>query len=133
MSDSQLNSMKNMAQANINNMNNNNSNYNNSNIQNNNNMSGIVQQVTNMKENGNNLFRSGKYEEAIKKYYETIQEIKTVIDKDKIKTELDCIQRSCRLNIANCKLKTGDYDGVINKCSIVLESIKCFKGYYKMR
>ena len=133
MSDSQFNSMKNMAQANINNMNNNNYNYNpSSNTQNNNNMSGIVKQVTNMKEDGNNLFRSGKYEEAIKKYYETIEEIKTAIDKDKYKTELDSIERSCRLNIANCKLKTGDYDGVINECSIVLESNKCFKGYYRM-
>ena len=53
----EFNSMKNMAQANINNMNNNNYNYNpSSNTQNNNNMSGIVQQVTNMKEDGNNLF-----------------------------------------------------------------------------
>ena len=135
MSDSQINSMKNMAQANFQNMNyNNNNNYNNSNSnnQNNNDKSGIVQEVTKMKEDGNNLFRSGKYEEAIKKYYETIEEIKTAMDKDKYKTELDNIEKSCRLNIANCKLKTEDYDGVINECSIVLEKSKCFKGYYRM-
>ena len=136
MSDSQINSMKNMAQANFQNMNYNNNNNNsnsNSNNQNiNNEKSGIVQEVTKMKEDGNNLFRKGKYEEAIKKYYETIEEIKTAIDKDKYKDELDNIEKSCRLNIANCKLKTEDYDGVINECSIVLEKNKCFKGYYRM-
>ena len=131
MSDSQFNSMKNMAQANIQNMNNNNNNnYNNNN---NNKYKGtIVQEAIKIKEEGNNLFRNGKYEEAIKKYYEAIEEIKTTIDKDKYKNELDDVERTCRLNIANCKLKTKDYDGVINECSIVLENKKCFKGYYRM-
>ena len=139
MSDSQFNSMKNMAQSNLNNMNNNNNNnnvYNNSsntNINSNNNLKGtIVEQVTKMKEEGNNLFRDKKYEEAIKKYYETIEEIKTSIDKEKYKNELNDIERSCRLNISACKLKTKDYDGVINECSIVLETNKCFKAYHRM-
>ena len=139
MSDSQFNSMKNMAQSNLNNMNNNNNNnnvYNNSsntNINSNNNLKGtIVEQVTKMKEGGNNLFRDKKYEEAIKKYYETIEEIKTSIDKEKYKNELNDIERSCRLNISACKLKTKDYDGVINECSIVLETNKCFKAYHRM-
>ena len=135
MSDSQFNNMKNMAQTNYQN---NYNNYNNNNINtntnnNNNNLNGtIVQEVTKMKEEGNNLFRNNKYNEAIKKYYETIEEIKTTIDKDKYKNELDNIERICRLNIAACKLKTEDYDGVINECSIVLEKNKCFKGYYRM-
>ena len=126
MSDSQFNSMKNMAQANINNMNyNNNNNNNNNNSNNDNKYKGtIVETVTKIKEDGNNLFRSSKYEEAIKKYYEAIEEIKTTIDKDKYKNELDDIERTCRLNIANSKLKTKDYDGVINECSIVLENKK---------
>ena len=139
MSDSQFNSMKNMAQSNLNNMNNNNNNnnvYNNSsntNINSNNNLKGtIVEQVTKMKEGGNNLFRDKKYEEAIKKYYETIEEIKTSMDKEKYKNELNDIERSCRLNISACKLKTKDYDGVINECSIVLETNKCFKAYHRM-
>ena len=139
MSDSQFNSMKNMAQSNLNNMNNNNNNnnvYNNSsntNINSNNNLKGtIVEQVTKMKEEGNNLFRDKKYEEAIKKYYETIEEIKTSMDKEKYKNELNDIERSCRLNISACKLKTKDYDGVINECSIVLETNKCFKAYHRM-
>ena len=140
MSDSQLNSMKDMAQAKYQNMNNNNynnynynNNNNNNNSNNNNESSGkIVQEVTKIKEDGNNLFRDKKYEEAIKKYYEAIEEIKTGIDRDKYKNELDNIERSCRLNIAACKLKTEDYDGVINECSIVLETNKCFKAYYRM-
>ena len=45
---------------------------------------------------------------------------------------MDNIERICRLNIAACKLKTGDNDGVINECSIVLETNKCFKAYYRM-
>ena len=135
MSDSQFNSMKNMAQANYNNMNRNTYNNTNNNINTNSNdkLKGtIVEQVTKMKEEGNNLFREKKYEEAVKKYYETIEEIKTSMDKDKYKNELNDIERSCRLNIATCKLKTKDYDGVINECSIVLETNKCFKAYHRM-
>ena len=136
MSDSQFNNMKNMAQANINNMANNANVNNTSNNLNNNNSNqsnkGIVQDITKIKEEGNTLFRNNKYEEAIKKYYEALEEIKTTIDKDKYKNELDNIERICRLNIAACKLKTGDNDGVINECSIVLENNKCFKAYYRM-
>ena len=127
MNDSQFNSMKNMAQANFQNMENTN---NSNNINNSNNT--IVQKVTKIKEEGNNLFRNNKNEEAINKYYEAIEEIKTTTDKDKYKKELDNIERICRLNIAACKLKTKDYDGVINECSIVLETNKCFKAYYRM-
>ena len=97
-------------------MNYNNNNNNNNNSNNDNKYKGtIVETVTKIKEDGNNLFRSSKYEEAIKKYYEAIEEIKTTIDKDKYKNELDDIERTCRLNIANSKLKTKDYDGVINE------------------
>ena len=131
MDESQINLMKNMAQNNYNNMVNNNKSNNSSN--NTKNLKGtIVEIVTKMKEDGNILFKKEKFEEAIKKYYETIEEIKTSIDKDKYKNELDEVEKSCRLNIANCKLKTKDYDGVINECSIVLEKVKCFKAYYRM-
>ena len=122
MNDSEFNSMGNISQDDIKN-----SNYNYSN-----NKSGIIQIITNMKEEGNNLFRIGKYKKAIEKYYDTIEEINIANDKENYKTELDNIEKICRLNIANCKLKTGDYDGVINECSIVLEKNKCFKGYYRM-
>ena len=139
MDDSQLNNMKNMAQSNFNTMNANNNNYNNNytNTTNNSNTTNkiegtIVGQVTKMKEEGNTLFKQNKYDEAIKKYYETIEEIKTSTDKDKYKNELAELEKQCRLNIANCKLKTKDFDGVINECSIVLESNKCFKAYYRM-
>ena len=142
MDDSQLNNMKNMAQSNFN-MNNNN-NYNNNNyttITNNSNTNSstnnktegtIVGQVTKIKEQGNILFKQDKYDDAIKKYYEAIEEIKTSTDKDKYKNELSELEKQCRLNIANCKLKTKDYEGVINECSIVLENNKCFKAYYRM-
>ena len=52
--------------------------------------------------------------------------------KNAFSKELDEIERASRLNIANCKLKTKDYDGVINECSIVLEKNKCFKAYFRM-
>ena len=81
MSDSQFNSMKSMAQNNINNRYNNSYNTtNNSNTNSNNssdNLKGtIVEQVTKMKAEGNELFKKEKFEEAIKKYYEAIEEIK---------------------------------------------------------
>ena len=136
MNDSQFQNMKNMAQANIQNIKNNNVNNSNNNTNNNVNYDKfkgtIVENVTKLKEEGNNLFKNNKNEEAIKKYYEAIEEIKTTTEKDKYKNELDNIEKSCRLNIAICKLKTEDYDGVINECSIVLESNKCFKAYYRM-
>ena len=142
MDDSQLNNMKNMAQSNFN-MNNNN-NYNNNNYTtttnnlntssntNNKTEGTIVGQVTKIKEEGNILFKQDKYDDAIKKYYEAIEEIKTSTDKDKYNNELSELEKQCRLNIANCKLKTKDYEGVINECSIVLENNKCFKAYYRM-
>ena len=139
MNDTQFNAMKNMAQNNyMNNMNkqnyNNNNSYNTTTNTSNNNKSSetIVDIVIKMKNDGNKLFKEKKYEEAIKKYYETIEEIKTAIDKDKYKNDLNDVEKSCRLNIANCKLKTEDYEGVINECSIVLEINKCFKAYYYM-
>jgi len=136
MNDNEFNAMKNMAQNNLKNMSsqNNNNNINNPNMNHNNNKSEktIVDIVTKMKGDGNILFKEKKYEEAIKKYYETIEEIKTSIDKDKYKKELSEVEKSCRLNISNCKLKTEDYEGVINECSIVLETNKCFKAYYYM-
>ena len=137
MSDSQFNSMKSMAQNNINNRYNNSYNTtNNSNTNSTNssdNLKGtIVEQVTKMKAEGNELFKKEKFEEAIKKYYEAIEEIKTSLDRDKYKNELNDLERICRLNIASCKLKTKDYDGVINECSIVLETNKCFKAYLRM-
>ena len=89
-------------------------------------------QVKKIKEEGNILFKQDKYDDAIKKYYEAIEEIKTSTDKDKYKNELLELEKQCRLNIANCKLKTKDYEGVINECSIVLENNKCFKAYYRM-
>ena len=139
MDDSQLNNMKNMAQSNFNMSNNNNNNYttttNNSNTSsstNNKTEGTIIGQVTKIKEEGNILFKQDKYDDAIKKYYEAIEEIKTSTDKDKYKNELLELEKQCRLNIANCKLKTKDYEGVINECSIVLENNKCFKAYYRM-
>ena len=136
MSDSQFNSMKSMAQSNFNNMNmNNNANNSNNNTNSNTNdkfKGTIVEEVTKMKGEGNNLFKKEKYEEAIKKYYEAIEESKTSLEKDKYKNELNDLERVCRLNIASCKLKTKDYDGVINECSIVLETNKCFKAYLRM-
>ena len=142
MDDSQLNNMKNMAQSNFNMNNNNNYNNNNyttttnnsnTNSSTNNKTEGtIVGQVTKIKEEGNILFKQDKYDDAIKKYYEAIEEIKTSTDKDKYKNELLELEKQCRLNIANCKLKTKDYEGVINECSIVLENNKCFKAYYRM-
>ena len=135
MSDSQFNSMKSMAQSNFNNMNMNNNanNSNNNNSNTNDKFKGtIVEEVTKMKGEGNNLFKKEKYEEAIKKYYEAIEESKTSLEKDKYKNELNDLKRVCRLNIARWKLKTKDYDGVINECSIVLETNKCFKAYLRM-
>jgi tetratricopeptide (TPR) repeat protein len=121
MNDSQFNQMKNMSK----------NYFNNNNIDNNNK---LISNFNDIKNEGNKLFKENKFQDAIKKYYECIEEIKTCNedDKNKLYVQLNEIEKACRLNIANCKLKTEDYDGVINECSIVLEKNKCFKAYYRM-
>ena len=136
MSDSQLNRMKDMSNQMYNNQNYNyNNNNNNSNSNSNDSYKGtLIENLNKLKNEGNDLFKNGKYEDAIKKYYEVLEEIKTSSDmaKNAFSKELNDIERASRLNIASCKLKTEDYDGVINECSIVLEKNKCFKGYLRM-
>ena len=130
MNDTQFNQMKNMSKNYFNSNNNNINNNNNNNNDNNK----LISNFNDIKNEGNKLFKENKFPEAIKKYYECIEEIKTCNeeDKNKLYVQLNEIEKACRLNIANCKLKTEDYDGVINECSIVLEKNKCFKAYYRM-
>ncbi len=87
-----------------------------------------------IKGEGNNYFRSGKYAEACDKYYEVLNEISYLSEKDSKQylKELEELETLCRLNIANVKLKSDDYDFVIRECAKVLKKNENnFKAHYR--
>ena len=94
----------------------------------------VINRLDKIKGEGNDYFRNGKYAEACDKYYEVLNEISYLSDKDstKYKKELEELEILCRLNIANVKLKTEDYDLVIRECAKVLrKNDNNFKAHYR--
>jgi tetratricopeptide (TPR) repeat protein len=94
----------------------------------------VLGRLNRIKEQGNDLFRQGKYGEANDKYHEVINEI-TYVDDDnveKYKKELDDLELLCRLNIANVKLKIEDYDLALREClKVMKKNEKNFKANYR--
>ncbi|XVF39783.1 hypothetical protein PTKIN_Ptkin01aG0060300 [Pterospermum kingtungense] len=74
------------------------------------------------KEEGNILFRSGKYQRAGKKYDEAVDYVSEDQpfgdDENKL---VKALRISCWLNGAACSLKLNDFQGAIKLCSKVLE------------
>ncbi|CAL5214060.1 unnamed protein product [Lathyrus oleraceus] len=74
------------------------------------------------KEEGNALFKAGKYERASKRYEKAIKYIEydsAFIDEEKQKAKL--LKITCNLNNAACKLKFKDYKQTEKLCTKVLE------------
>ncbi|EEF52262.1 70 kDa peptidyl-prolyl isomerase isoform X2 [Ricinus communis] len=74
------------------------------------------------KEEGNLLFKSGKFQRAGKKYDKAadyiVEEVSFDDDEQKL---IKSLRVSCWLNGAACSLKLGDFQGTINLCSKVLD------------
>ncbi|MED6113764.1 70 kDa peptidyl-prolyl isomerase [Stylosanthes scabra] len=74
------------------------------------------------KEEGNALFKAGKYERASKRYEKAIRYIEydsSFSDEEKQKTKV--LKITCNLNNAACKLKLKDYKQAEKLCTKVLE------------
>jgi tetratricopeptide (TPR) repeat protein len=94
----------------------------------------LLGKLDKIKGEGNDFFRSGKYAEACDKYYEVLNEISYLSEKDTKQyiKELEELEILCRLNIANVKLKSDDYDFVIRECAKVLKKNENnFKANYR--
>ncbi|XP_057749899.1 peptidyl-prolyl cis-trans isomerase FKBP62-like [Arachis stenosperma] len=74
------------------------------------------------KEEGNALFKAGKYERASKRYEKAIKYVEydsSFSDEEKQKTKV--LKVTCNLNNAACKLKLKDYKQAEKLCTKVLE------------
>jgi tetratricopeptide (TPR) repeat protein len=94
----------------------------------------LLQRLDKIKGEGNNCFRGGKYAEACDKYYEVLNEISYLGEKDgkQYHHELEELEILCRLNIANVKMKSEDWDFVIRECAKVLRKTDGnFKAHYR--
>ncbi|KAG8453877.1 hypothetical protein GDO86_000485 [Hymenochirus boettgeri] len=81
---------------------------------------GIAEDVKNI---GNNFFKSQNWEMATKKYNKALRYVESCRDvtgDDNI-SKLNPIAVSCNLNIAACKLKLSDYRAAIESCQEALE------------
>jgi tetratricopeptide (TPR) repeat protein len=91
----------------------------------------IVDKMEEIKKKGNELFKENKLKEACEKYYDVVNEMEYISDNNKFKKELEDLEATCRLNIANCKLKMEDYDIVIQECLRVLKKSESYKAHYR--
>jgi len=94
------------------------------------------------KEQGNSLFRKGKYEEAIRKYEAGNSAVPNAEDlkestlpeaeKEGAKAEARKTQVACLVNVAACKLKLDDFKGAIQASDTALEVDKDnFKAFFR--
>ncbi|XP_030048087.1 peptidyl-prolyl cis-trans isomerase D-like [Microcaecilia unicolor] len=83
----------------------------------------IISIAEDVKNIGNNFFKSQNWEMATKKYNKALRYVessKDVTGDDNI-SKLNPIALSCNLNIAACKLKQSDWRAAIESCTEALE------------
>jgi len=74
------------------------------------------------KEEGNELYKKGKFQKANKKYKKAVRFFENDANlKEDQKKIAESLKIPCYLNIAACKLKIGDYQDVIKNCDDVLK------------
>lgn len=92
-----------------------------------------IEAAVRKKEEGNQLFRTGKYQRAGKKYEKAAE----CVSEDGVFTDDDqklvkSLRLSCWLNGAACNLKLNDFQEVIKLCSKVLDVESCnVKALYR--
>ncbi len=86
-----------------------------------------------IKNKGNDFFREKRYSEANDKYYEVLNEIDYFDEKDlkTYKKEINSLELTTRLNLANSRLKLGEYNLAVHECIKVLKSGDNFKAHYR--
>ncbi|KAK9664517.1 hypothetical protein RND81_14G047800 [Saponaria officinalis] len=81
-----------------------------------------IEAATKKKEEGNTLFKAGKYERASKRYEKAVKYIEYDSSfEDEEKKQAKALKISCNLNAAACKLKLKEYKQAEKLCTKVLE------------
>ena len=112
---------------------NNNANYNQPPATNNDRRGTLIENLNQIKEEGNSYFRQKNFREAYLKYSKILSEMEKASDiaKNAFSSQLAEMEKTVRLNIAACHLQLNDYDKAIDECDIVLKNNQCFKAYYR--
>lgn len=80
-----------------------------------------------LKQEGNTLYREGKYAEACGKYNLALDNLKNGATR-----EGKALQKSCHSNLANCYLQMQDWANVVQHCNVVLADDKLnMKALYR--
>jgi len=94
----------------------------------------IYQELEQTKNEGNKYFSDLNYDKCIEKYYTVLDRLENIDQEDKItyKNQLFNLEIATRLNLANVKIITREYNIVINECQKVLKIGDNFKAHYRM-
>eukprot|EP00890_Picochlorum_soloecismus_P002476 jgi/Picsp_1/3229/NSC_06069-R1_chloroplast-targeted protein len=74
-----------------------------------------VSSADRLKQEGNRLYREGKYAEACGKYNLSLDNLNSIATR-----EANALQKSCHSNLANCYLQMQDWTNVVQHCNLVL-------------
>lgn len=156
MSDKDIENMKNMSKNNFSNGNNNcnqsNNNVNQNQNQNQNKKQNSTEDILNsineteynklvsIKNQGNELFKQGKYSNANEKYFEILNKITNLKQNKNDNASYEELEISSRLNIAMCYINLKEYLLTVNECKKVLKIdpnnfkalYRCGIGYFNM-
>ncbi|CAI2365404.1 unnamed protein product [Moneuplotes crassus] len=88
--------------------------------------------VTELKNKANTLFKNKELDKASEKYYEAINKVRTTTSL-KGTPQADKLEMNCRLNLALCKIKQEEYDVAIDQCErVLLEDNSNLKALYRI-
>jgi tetratricopeptide (TPR) repeat protein len=84
-----------------------------------------VEEAENAKTLGNKKFKEGSWEAAASKYTAGAQAVDRVLAKGTLsggdKKVVYELKEACHLNLANCRLKLGEWQAVVSECDTVLD------------
>ena len=84
-----------------------------------------VEAAETAKAQGNKNFKEGDYSAAAAKYEQGAQSTAKALESTALsggdKTAVVDLKEACHLNLANCRLKLGEWDAAVAECTTVLE------------